>query len=69
MQTFVAPLVGVRIARLGSPYLGGTWDDETINGQLKLICMRAHRSVWHARVLTEFRVAFGGPRRTRQRTG
>ena len=31
-----------------------TWDDEGLNFDLKGVCNRAHRSVWHKRVLTDF---------------
>ena len=47
-----------RLQRLGSPAYVGTWHDESINGFLRGIAAAAHRCVWHARVLTDFRAAY-----------
>ena len=44
---------------LGGPYTWGCWRDETGNMYLKAVARQAHRRVWHKRVLSEHRVAFG----------
>ena len=41
-----------RLGTHGSPALVACWDDESRNFPLKRLCEDAHRSVWHARVLS-----------------
>ena len=45
--------------RFGSVSASSTWRDEQINGCLKGVASSAHRAVWHRRVLSEFRRAYG----------
>ena len=42
----------------GSPGLGATWTDESINKIVKTLASTSHRRVWHKRILMSFRAAF-----------
>ena len=56
-----------RQEHLGSPALAGCWFDEGLNRQLKALAASAHRLVFAARVLTEFRHAYGDRREAKRR--
>jgi hypothetical protein len=45
--------MSARLLWFGAPKLYATWKDEGKNGVLKDVGQKAHRTVWHARVLTE----------------
>jgi len=54
--------------RHGAPHLWGCWRDESLNKHLKMIAVRAHRTVWHRRLLSDFRKGFGVARSVRRKT-
>jgi hypothetical protein len=51
----------------GAPHLWGCWLGESLNKQLKASAVSAHRSIWHRRLLSDFRKGFGVGRETRHR--
>ena len=51
--------IATQCGKFGSVSASATWRDEQINACLKAVSKGAHRMVWHRRVLSEFRRAFG----------
>ena len=49
--------MAARLLWFGAPKLYATWRDEGLNAVLALVAKRAHRRVWHARVLVEMHIA------------
>ena len=47
------------IWKSGTPHMWSNWRDEKENLDLKRVALRAHRSVWALRVLSEHRRAWG----------
>ena len=55
----------LRIVTMGPPSSWSTWEDEGLNFNLKWVCNKAHRCVWHKRVLIDFNLLTA--RRSRKR--
>jgi len=45
--------------KFGNPGLTGTWQDESLNLQLAMVCKTAHAAVWSMRVLSEYNRSAG----------
>ena len=51
----------------GTPHLWANWRDESENQDLKRIGLHAHRMVWHHRLLTQHRCAYGNRSKRQQK--
>ena len=56
-----------KLLRFGTPALWGCWRDESDNKMLAQLALRAHRTVWSRRLISEHRMAFGTRRAQRPR--
>ena len=49
--------VGHQSLGIGAPVFVAVWREEQLNAKLKKVAGRAHRFVWHARILAEMKRA------------